>query len=163
MGRAAETISEDPYLTARMAVATTLGIQSQSMLACPKHFAAHNQETNRFGLTPTFDAYDSIFNERVLHEVYFLAFKAVIQEANPSSVMCSYNKINGVFACEDPWSLNVLNNDWGFKGFVVSDWFFATRSIVAAANAGLDISMPGGNLTSTYGFHHSLENCLLKL
>ena len=96
-GRGAETMSEDLYLTARMAVATTLGIQSQSMLACPKHFAAHNQETNRFGLTPAFDAYDSIVDERVLHEVYFPAFKAVVQEANPASVMCSYNKINGVF------------------------------------------------------------------
>ncbi|KAH7310290.1 glycoside hydrolase family 3 domain-containing protein [Rhexocercosporidium sp. MPI-PUGE-AT-0058] len=81
-GRAAETISEDPFLTARMAVASTLGIQSQGMLACPKHFAAYNQETNSFGVDPEWNAWDSVVDKRVLHELYFPAFKATVQAAN---------------------------------------------------------------------------------
>jgi beta-glucosidase len=139
------------YLTARMAVAGVLGIQSQNMLACPNTLQ-HNQETDRFGLDPAWNVYDSIVDERALHEVYLHAFKAVVQEANVASVMCSYNKVNGTYTCEDPWLLNILKEDWGFKDLVVSDWFFATRSTVGSVLGGLDISMPGGNLESTYGF-----------
>ncbi|KAH9214722.1 glycoside hydrolase family 3 domain-containing protein [Leptodontidium sp. 2 PMI_412] len=127
-GRAAETLSEDPFLTARMAVAGTLGIQSQEMLACPKHFAAYNQETNRFGVDPEWNAWDSVVDKRVLHELYFPAFKATVQDANA--------------ACED----------WGFKGYVVADWYFSTRSTVGAVMGGLDISMPGGSFEDSYGF-----------
>jgi beta-glucosidase len=76
-----------------------------------KHFAAHNQETDRFGLDPAWNVYDSIVDERVLHEVYLHAFKAVVQEANVASVMCSYNKINGTYECEDPWLLNIFKED----------------------------------------------------
>ncbi|KAL3427319.1 glycoside hydrolase family 3 domain protein [Phlyctema vagabunda] len=151
--RAAETLSEDPFLTARMAVAGTLGIQSQDMLACPKHFAAYNQDTDRFGLDPQWEAWDSVVSKRVLHELYFPAFKASVQEGKAASIMCSYNRLNGYYACENDWLLNeVLKQDWGFEGFVVADWYFSVRSTVAAVNGGLDISMPGGSLEESYGF-----------
>jgi beta-glucosidase len=151
-GRAGETFTEDPFLASRLAVAETLGIQSQNMLACPKHFAAYNQDKNRFGLDPEWSAYDSIVDKRVLHEVYFPAFKASVQEGKAASIMCSYNRLNGEYACENKWLLDTLKEDWGFEGFVVADWYFSDRSTVAAANGGLDISMPGGSLDSSYGF-----------
>jgi beta-glucosidase len=152
-GRAAETFSEDPWLTARFAVAGVQGIQSQGALACPKHFAAYNQETNRFGPLPDYTAVDASVDERTLHEVYFPAFKASIQEADAAAVMCSYNRVNGYYACENDYLLNkTLRQDWGFEGFVVADWYFSTRSTVASIMAGLDINMPGGDLTDSYGF-----------
>ncbi|KAL1626830.1 hypothetical protein SLS56_006646 [Neofusicoccum ribis] len=151
--RAAEAFSEDPWLTSRMAVAGVTGLQSQGVLACPKHFAAYNQDTNRFGLDPEWEAVDVEVDKRVLHEVYFPAFKAAIQEGQAASIMCSYNKLNGYYACENEWLLNTtLRHDWGFDGFVVADWYFSTRSTVGSALAGLDISMPGGDLTESYGF-----------
>ena len=152
-GRAAETFSEDPWLTARFAVAGIQGIQSQGALACPKHFAAYNQETNRFGPLPDYEAVDAVVDERTLHEVYFPAFKASVQEADAAAVMCSYNRVNGYYACENDYLLNkTLRQDWGFGGFVVADWYFSTRSTVASIMAGLDINMPGGDLTDSYGF-----------
>jgi beta-glucosidase len=152
-GRAAETFSEDPWLTARFAVAGIQGIQSQGALACPKHFAAYNQETNRFGPLPDYMAVDAVVDERTLHEVYFPAFKASIQEADAAAIMCSYNRVNGYYACENDYLLNkTLRQDWGFEGFVVADWYFSTRSTAASIMAGLDINMPGGDLTDSYGF-----------
>ena len=152
-GRAAETFSGDPGLTARFAVAGVRGIQSEGALACPKHFAAYNQETNRFGPLPEYEAVDAIVDERTLHEVYFPAFKASVQEADAAAVMCSYNRVNGHYACENDYLLNkTLRHDWGFEGFVVADWYFSTRSTVASVMAGLDVNMPGGDLTDSYGF-----------
>ncbi|OHF01957.1 hypothetical protein CORC01_02835 [Colletotrichum orchidophilum] len=151
--RAAETLSEDPWLTARMAVAGTMGIQSQGALACPKHFAAYNQDTNRFGNGPEWLTVDAVVDKRTMHELYLPAFKASVQEADAASVMCSYNRLNGFFTCENDWLLNqTLRQEWGFEGFVVADWYFSTRSTVGAVMAGLDISMPGGDLTDSYGF-----------
>lgn len=151
--RAAETFSEDPWLTSRMAVAGVMGVQSQGALACPKHLAGYNQDTNRFGLGPAWDTVDIHIDKRVLHELYLPAFKAAVQEADAASVMCSYNMLNGFFACENDWLLNTtLRHDWGFQGFVVADWYFSTRSTVGAVMAGLDISMPGGSLEDSYGF-----------
>ncbi|KAK1671332.1 glycoside hydrolase family 3 domain-containing protein [Colletotrichum godetiae] len=129
--RAAETLSEDPWLTTRMAVAGTMGIQSQGALACPKHFAAYNQDTNRFGNGPEWVTVDAVVDKRTMHELYLPAFKASVQEADAAST---------------------LRQEWGFEGFVVADWYFSTRSTVAAVMAGLDISMPGGDLTDSYGF-----------
>lgn len=152
-GRAAETFSEDPWLTSRMAVAGIKGVQSQGALACPKHFAAYIQETNRFGLDPEWKTVDVHVDERVLHELYLPAFKAAVQEADAASIMCSYNMLNGAFTCENDWLLNTtLRKAWGFQGFVVADWYFSTRSTVGAAMAGLDISMLGGSLDESYGF-----------
>ena len=151
--RAAETFSEDPWLTSRMAVAGIMGVQSEGALACPKHFAGYNQDTNRFGLDPDWDTVDITVDKRVLHELYLPAFKASIQEADAASIMCSYNMLNGAFTCENDWLLNTtLRQEWGFEGFVVADWYFSTRSTVGAVMAGLDISMPGGSLEDSYGF-----------
>jgi beta-glucosidase len=152
-GRAAETFSEDPWLTSRFAVAAVEGIQSQGALACPKHFAVYNQETNRFGPLPDYVAVDAIVDERTLHELYFPAFRASVEEADAASVMCSYNRVNGYYACENDELLNkTLRQEWGFEGFVVADWYFSTRSTIASIMAGLDINMPGGDLTDSYGF-----------
>jgi beta-glucosidase len=101
-----------------------------------KHFAANNQETNRFVV-------NSVVEERALREIYLPAFETVVKQADPWSVMASYNKINGTYASENRWLLtDLLKKEWGYRGFVVSDWG-ATHSTVAAANAGLDLEMPG--------------------
>lgn len=151
--RAAETLSEDPWLTARMAVAGVEGIQSQGAVACPKHFAAYDQDTNRFGRDPAWTTVDAQVDKRTLHELYFPAFKASVQEADAGSVMCSYNRLNGAFTCENDWLLNqTLRQAWGFEGFVVADWYFSNRGTVQDVMSGLDISMPGGDLTPEYGF-----------
>ncbi|KXH63708.1 putative beta-glycosidase [Colletotrichum salicis] len=118
-----------------------------------KHFAAYNQDTNRFGNGPEWVTVDSVVDKRTMLELYLPAFKASVQEADAASVMCSYNRLNGFFTCENDWLLNqTLRQEWGFEGFVVADWCFSTRSTVAAVMAGLDISMPGGDLTDGYGF-----------
>jgi len=136
-GRAFESLGEDPYLTARMAVADIEGIQSQAVLAQVKHFAAYNQEFLRD--TP---ADDAIVAQRVLHEIYLPAFEAAVREADVASAMCAYNEVNGEPACGHPSLLtSVLKGEFGFTGFVTSDWF-ATPSSARAALAGLDMQMP---------------------
>ncbi len=136
-GRSFETLSEDPFLTGRMAVAHIKGIQSEGVIATAKHFVANNQETERTSV-------DAKISERALREVYLPAFRAAVEDAQVGAVMCAYNRINGPYACEQPWTLTtVLKDEWGFQGFVMSDWF-ATHSTVAAANAGLDMEMPAG-------------------
>jgi beta-glucosidase len=136
-GRAFETYSEDPYLSARMGVANIDGIQGEGVMAQVKHFAAYNQETNRNGPDD-----DAIVDERTLHEVYLPAFDAAIHEAGAASVMCSYNYLNGARACEDPYLLTeVLRDQWGFDGFVTSDWGAVADTANAARN-GLDQEMP---------------------
>ena len=150
-GRIAETLSEDPYLTAVLGAEIVAGIQANGVIATPKHFAANNQEWLRLGDAPKYEAMDAIVSERVLHEIYFPAFRRAV-EAGAGSVMCAYNRVNGAYACENPALLDVLRQDWKFDGFVVADWYFAHRSTVAAARAGMDISMPGG--VSPFGFEH---------
>jgi beta-glucosidase len=149
-GRAAETLGEDPYLTGRLAVAIVKGIQSRHVIATPKHFVANNQETWRFGDAPAYAAIDVHVSERAMREVYFPAFEATVTQAQAGSIMCSYNKVNGVYACENPALDSVLRGEWRFDGFVVSDWYFAHRSTLAAARTGLDVSMPGGS--GNFGF-----------
>ncbi len=109
----------------------TLGTQSQKIIASIKHFAGNEQETNRMGS-------NSVIDERTLHELYLLPFEIAIEKAHPGSVMCSYNRLNGDYACENAQLLtDILKNDWQFQGFVQSDWG-ATHSTVKAINAGLD-------------------------
>jgi beta-glucosidase len=140
-GRAFETFSEDPYLAARVGAAEIKGIQSQHVIATVKHFAANNQEAQRYFI-------DVQVSERALQELYFPAFKAAVK-AGAGSVMCAYNQVNGDYSCENASLLNdTLKQSWGFKGFVMSDWF-ATHSTVKAANAGLDMEMPSG---TQFGF-----------
>lgn len=134
-GRAYESFGEDPFLNGRMAVAHIVGVQSRGPMAQLKHFAAYNQETLRSDTNVLVD-------ERTLHEIYLPAFETAIREARPRSVMCSYNLVNNLHACENPaLLLRILKGELGFDGFVTSDWF-ATQSTVAAANNGLDMEMP---------------------
>lgn len=135
-GRNFETYSEDPWLTAQLALGYVRGAQGEGIGVSIKHFAANNQESYRFVV-------DSIVDERTLREIYLPAFETVVREADPWSVMASYNKINGTHATENRWLLtDLLKTEWGYKGFVVSDWG-ATHSTAPAANAGLDLEMPG--------------------
>jgi beta-glucosidase len=136
-GRTFEGYGEDPYLSGRLSVANITGIQSQGILANVKHFAANNQETNRRTV-------NEIVDERTLREIYLPAFEASIKEGHAASVMCAYPKVNGLYACENPTLLSkILRDDWGFQGFVISD-FGATHSTVPAVTAGLDMEWPTG-------------------
>lgn len=135
-GRNFEYFSEDPYLAGEMAVSIINGIQSRGVGTSLKHYAANNQEFQRFSISADVD-------ERTLHEIYLPAFEKAVKKAKPWTVMCSYNKVNGIFASEHHYLLtDILKNEWGFEGFVVSDWG-AVRDRVAALNGGLDLEMPG--------------------
>jgi beta-glucosidase len=134
-GRNFEYFSEDPHLSGRLAAAMVDGLQSQQVGGCVKHFAANNQETDRMRVSADVD-------ERTLREIYFPAFEHVVTVARPWLVMCSYNKVNGEYASQHRWLLtDVLREEWGFDGLVVSDWG-AVHDRVAALRAGLDLEMP---------------------
>lgn len=134
-GRAQETYSEDPFHMGAMAVAFISGAQNH-VLTSPKHFALNNLENTRFDLSADVDL-------RTLHEVYLPHFKRCVQEAAAASIMSAYNKVNGVYCGEHPQLLTtILREEWGFKGFVESDWFLGTRSTADSINAGMDIEMP---------------------
>jgi beta-glucosidase len=139
-GRAFESIGEDPYLNGTMGAAEIQGVQSTGTMAQVKHFAVYNQETNRN--TPSDDAVVSTEAEQ---EIYLPAFQDAVQQGAASSVMCSYSTINGTYACQNPYLLTtVLRQQFGFTGFVTSDWG-ATHSTAASANAGLTMDMPGSD------------------
>ena len=134
-GRAQETYGEDTFHLGRMGVGFVRGVQDH-ILANPKHFAANSIENTRF-------AVDVSLDERSLREVYLPHFRAAVQEGHAGSVMSAYNKVNGQYCGENVHLLHdVLKGDWGFQGFVESDWVFGTRSTVPAITAGLDIEMP---------------------
>ena len=134
-GRNFEYFSEDPYLAGEMSAAFINGVQSRNVGTSIKHFAANNQEHRRMSSSSNAD-------ERTLREIYFPAFETAVKKSQPWTVMCSYNRINGVYASEDPWLLTkVLREDWGFEGYVVSDWG-AVSDRVAGLKAGLDLEMP---------------------
>ncbi|HEX3380577.1 MAG TPA: glycoside hydrolase family 3 C-terminal domain-containing protein [Paraburkholderia sp.] len=135
-GRTFEYMGEDPVLTGTLSAARTIGTQAQNVIATIKHYAMNDQETNRM-------TSNSVVDERTMRETELLAFELGVTEGTPGNVMCSYNMVNGVYACENPYLLTtVLKNEWGFKGVVQSDWT-ATHSTVAAATAGLDEEEPG--------------------
>lgn len=134
-GRNFEYYSEDPYLAGETAAAFINGVQSQHVGTSIKHFAANNQEFNRMSNSSEVD-------ERTLREIYFPAFETAVKKSQPYTVMCSYNRINGTYASEDPWLLTeVLRNEWGFEGYVVSDWG-AVNDRILALKAGLELEMP---------------------
>lgn len=136
-GRNFEYFSEDPYLTGELGSAYIKGLQGKGIAACPKHYAANNQETHRMNG-------DSRLDERTLHEIYLPAFEKVVKDGKTRSIMCSYNKVNGTYASENKELLtDILRGKWGFDGFVVTDWA-AVKDRVTGLLAGLDLEMPGG-------------------
>lgn len=135
-GRNFEYLSEDPQLTGELAAAFVEGIQSEGVAACPKHFAANNQEYRRMSISAEVD-------ERTMREIYLPGFEMAVTNAKAWTLMCSYNRINGAYACENEWLLNdVLRDDWGFEGIVMTDWG-AMNDRVKALSAGLNLEMPG--------------------
>ncbi len=137
-GRGFESFSEDPYLTAQMAVAQIKGVQSQGVMSQAKHVAVYNQETYRNGMSD-----NAIVDDRTMQEIYLPGFQASVTQGAAASVMCAYSVINGKFACENPYVLNTaLYQQSGFGGFVTSDWG-ALHSAAPAANAGMTMEMPG--------------------
>ena len=136
-GRNFESYGEDPYLAGQLAVGFVKGVQDQGILACVKHFVCNNQEWKRSSVNVKID-------ERTLREIYLPAFKTAVQEGGVWSVMSSYNKVNGHWTSENKHLLtDILKDEWGFKGFVVSDWG-AVHSTAKTINARLDLEMPVG-------------------
>ncbi|ENN85644.1 putative beta-glucosidase protein [Rhizobium freirei PRF 81] len=135
-GRNFECYSEDPMLTAELAVAYIQGVQSQGIAATIKHFAGNESEIERQTMSSDID-------ERTLREIYLLPFERAVKKAGVMAVMSSYNRLNGIYTSEHPWLLTtVLREEWGFDGIVMSDWF-GSHTTAATVNAGLDLEMPG--------------------
>ncbi len=137
-GRNFEYFSEDPYLTGEMAVAHINGVQSWDVGTSVKHFALNSQEYNRMSVSSEVD-------ERTMREIYLPGFETAVKKAQPKTIMCAYNKVNGTYCSENKMLLtDILRKEWGFKGYVVTDWG-AVANRVKGIQAGLDLEMPGSN------------------
>ncbi len=135
-GRNFEYFSEDPYLGGELAASLIAGLQSQGVGASLKHFALNDQEYQRFSISVE-------VGERAMREIYLTGFEKAVKQGQPWTVMCAYNKLNGTYCSEHHWLLvDLLKEEWGFEGFVVSDWG-AVHDRVAALQGGLDLEMPG--------------------
>ncbi|RFU42558.1 glycosyl hydrolase [Actinomadura logoneensis] len=137
-GRAFEAYGEDPLLSARMGTSWIRSVQAKGLIAEVKHFPANNQEANRYSV-------NAVISERALREVYLAPFEAAVRDGGAGSVMCGYNLVNGLPSCSNGPLLNdVLRGQWGFRGFVVSDWLRGAKSTVGSVQAGLSLEMPVG-------------------
>ena len=135
-GRAQETYGEDPWLLGEFGVAAVKGIERNNVMACPKHFALNSIENSRWVIDVSID-------ERTLREVYLPHFKKVIQKGKPASIMSAYNKVRGTYSGSNRELLTeILRNDWGFDGFISTDWMYGIYDGIEAINAGLNVEMP---------------------
>lgn len=135
-GRNFESMAEDPYLAGQIGIAYINGVQSAKVGTSLKHFACNNQETERM-------RGNSVVDERTLREIYLAQFETIVKEARPWTVMCSYNRLNGVYTSENRHLLtDILRNEWGYDGVIISDWG-AVHTTIASKDAGLDLEMPG--------------------
>ena len=154
-GRNFEYFSEDPLAAGKMAAAYVRGIQSTGIAACPKHFAVNSQETRR-------QASDSVIDERTLREIYLSAFEIVVRESAPKTIMSSYNLINGTYANENEHLLkDILRDDWGFDGAVVTDWG-GSNDHAAGVAAGSTFEMPAPGLGSVRELLAAVRNGTLS-
>ena len=150
-GRNFEYFSEDPYLAGKMAAAYIRGIQENGVSACPKHFAANSQELRRMST-------DSVMDERTLREIYLTGFEIAVTEGHPKSIMSSYNLINGIYSNENDWLLKkVLREEWGFGGFVVTDWGADNAHAMGIRN-GSALTMPGPGADAAIGLVQSVKD-----
>ncbi|MGO8670756.1 MAG: glycoside hydrolase family 3 C-terminal domain-containing protein, partial [Capsulimonadaceae bacterium] len=138
-GRTYESLGEDPYLASQIIVQDALGIKSEGIMAQAKHMAGNNQEDNR-------NSVDDIIDERTLHEIYLPHFQAAVQQGDVGAIMCAYNGVNGYPSCGSPTLLSILKHDWGFTGFVESDYPATAQT---SAVAGEDLEQPDANYFST--------------
>ena len=134
-GRNFECYSEDPYLTGRLAVAYIEGVQGTGVGCAVKHFVANDSEFERHSISSEVD-------EQTLREIYLAPFEAAITEAGSASIMAAYNRLNGTYCAEHPELMRILFDEWGFDGFVISDWF-GVKSTIGTGLAGCDLEMPG--------------------
>ncbi|KAJ5216204.1 uncharacterized protein N7498_002611 [Penicillium cinerascens] len=150
-GRGFESFSEDPLLSGSLAASYCLGVQSENVIATPKHLVCNDQEHERVAVS-------ALVTERALREIYLLPFQLALAGANPGALMTSYNKVNGCHASESPELLqDVVRKEWNYKGLIVSDWF-GTYSGSEAVNAGLDLEMPGPSRFRGAGLVHAVTS-----
>ena len=149
-GRNFEYFSEDPYLAGKMAAAYIRGIQENGVAACPKHFAVNSQELRRMAM-------DSVVDERTLREIYLTGFEIAVKEGKPRSIMSSYNKVNGTYANENAHLLKeILRDDWGFEGFVVTDWGADNDHALGVKN-GSNLVMPAPGPDAAIGLVNAVK------
>ena len=149
-GRNFEYFSEDPYLAGKMAAAYIRGIQENGVAACPKHFAVNSQELRRMAM-------DSVVDERTLREIYLTGFEIAVKEGKPRSIMSSYNKVNGTYAHATPHLLTeILRDDWGFDGFVVTDWGADNDHALGVKN-GSNLVMPAPGPDAAIGLVNAVK------
>lgn len=155
-GRNFEYFSEDPYLAGKMAASYIRGIQSKGVYACPKHFAVNSQELRRMAM-------NSVLDERTLREIYLTGFEIAVKEGKAKSIMTSYNEINGVYANENEHLLKeILRKEWGFDGFVVTDWG-ASNDHTKGVAAGSDLEMPAPGLDAARELIRSVKDGSLTM